>query len=151
MRYYSRKVLWNNVKPSVESTKMPHSPVPSPERTLQLIDESESDEERPVSAGSQGKNTDSQKKVVSKQQSGLEERRATQESEASQLKTKDPAVRWTNTHEINVHWFSHIGKDFPIDRVAWDTKLEFGQTRPLDDAYVQRLMNSFRSRPSGSP
>ena len=60
-------------------------------------------------------------------------------------------MRWTNTHEINVHWFKHIGKEFPIDRVAWDTKLEFGQTRPLDDSHVQRLMNSFRTRPPREP
>ena len=38
-----------------------------------------------------------------------------------------------------------------LDRLAWDLRLEFGQSRRVDGKHVQRLMSSLQLRPPKEP
>ena len=59
--------------------------------------------------------------------------------------------KWRGTDEINRMWFKSVGAEVELDCLSWDLKQEFGQTRPLDDQYVQKLCESLRSRPPTAP
>ena len=72
---------------------------------------------------------------------------ATQTQQEASLKKR----KWRGTDDINRVWFKSVGTDVELDRLSWDLKQEFGQTRPLDDQHVQKLCESLRSRPPTAP
>ena len=55
--------------------------------------------------------------------------------------------QWKGTQAINAQYFKSIGKELAIDRLAWDVRLEFGQSRTVDDNHVQQLVTSLQLRP----
>jgi hypothetical protein len=71
---------------------------------------------------------------------------AATQQEASLKKRK-----WRGTDEINRMWFKSVGTEVELDRLSWDLKQGFRQTRPLDDQHVQKLCESLRSRPPTAP
>lgn len=64
---------------------------------------------------------------------------------------KMPAMSWSNLKDINAQWFSAVGKELPLDRLAWDVRVEYGQARPLDDAHVKKVFDSLQVRPPREP
>ena len=64
---------------------------------------------------------------------------------------KAPPLQWSSLKDINSQWFSAIGKEVAMDKLAWDSRVEFGQARPLDDQHVLKIVESMRLRPPREP
>ena len=59
--------------------------------------------------------------------------------------------QWAGTGAINTKWFGAIGRELSVDRLAWDLKLQHGQSRLVDDTHVEQLVNSLTIRPPREP
>ena len=60
-------------------------------------------------------------------------------------------LQWSGTAFINAQYFEFVGKLLPLDKVAFDYKLEHGQTRSIDDKHVDNIVCSLKLRPPREP
>ena len=60
-------------------------------------------------------------------------------------------ARWSGTATINQQWYQAVGMELKTEQLAWDTRKEFGQTRPVDDVHVSNLFLSLQERPPVEP
>jgi hypothetical protein len=60
------------------------------------------------------------------------------------------SARWSGTATINQQWFQAVGMELKTEQLAWDTRKEFSQTRPVDDVHVANLFLSLQERPGGA-
>ena len=51
---------------------------------------------------------------------------------------------WRGTEDINRRYFATINKELPLQKIAFDTQMEFGQTRMLNEKHVLNLMDSLQ-------
>ena len=54
------------------------------------------------------------------------------------------SARWFGTATINHQWYQAVGMELKAEQLAWDTRKEFGQTRPVDDVHVSNLFLSLQ-------
>ena len=120
-------------------------PVEDP-KTIDLVEtsgaEDEEDEEVPAVPEDPSQPSQSKSKKKKKSDAMSEEQR--------ELKALKQA-RWATTDEINRQHFSAVGKEIPLEQLAWDTKREFGQLRLLDQAHVEKIQASLEIRPPREP
>ena len=70
---------------------------------------------------------------------------------ATPKKLVQQQLQWSGTEQINAQWFSAVGRDVVLDRLGFDLKVEYGQSRSLDMAHVDRIIDSLRLRPPREP
>ena len=51
---------------------------------------------------------------------------------------------WRGTEDINKRYFAAMNKELPLEKIAFDTRMEFGQTRMLNEKHVLNLMDSLQ-------
>ena len=79
---------------------------------------------------------------------------AVPEPEEVDEKTKERELRrrtWEGTADINASYFTAVSKDMPLDKMSFDLRLEFGQTRPLSNSHAVELAESLKQRPPLTP
>ena len=80
--------------------------------------------------------------------------RSLQPEEEDEAGAESPTFKqsqWRGTTDINAKYFKSIGKEVPLDKLAWDLRLEHGQSRTVDDKHVQQLVVSLQLRPPREP
>lgn len=58
---------------------------------------------------------------------------------------------WQGTAGTTTQWYEAVGRPTPLTKLSWDFACEHGQSRPLDDHHVARLLRSLRNWPPTEP